>query len=169
MELIKIGKALKTHGYKGHLRVFIDEFYMDDFEEMKAVFINELPYFILSKDINSDSQAIILLEEIDSKEKAQLLQGKDIFAKEDDLEDILEDDPYNEIIGFSMEDKTSGNIGIIETIVEMPKQYLAKVLKSEEGKNREILIPLNEAFIIKTDKKKKIIYVDLPEGFLEIF
>ncbi|MDB5226486.1 MAG: Ribosome maturation factor rimM [Bacteroidota bacterium] len=170
MELIKIGKALKTHGYKGHLRIFIDEFYMDDFEEMKAIFIDNLPYFIISKDINSDSQAIISLEEIDSKEKAQLLQGRDIFANEDDLSDILEDDPYSDIVGFSMEDKTSGNIGFIESIVEMPKQYLAKVLQEvKEGKSKEILIPLNEAYIIKTDKKKKIILVDLPEGFLDIF
>lgn len=69
MELIKIGKVLKTHGFKGHLKVFIDEFYMNDFEDMKAVFINNLPYFILSKDINSEAQAIILLEEVDSKEK----------------------------------------------------------------------------------------------------
>ena len=85
MELIKIGKVLKTHGYKGHLKVFIDEFYMDDFEEMKAIFINNLPYFIVSKDINSDAQAIILLEDIDNKEKAHPLQGKYIFAKDDVL------------------------------------------------------------------------------------
>ena len=71
MELIKIGKVLKTHGFKGHLKVFIDEFYMHDFEEINAIFINQLPYFIQSKDINSDAQAILLLEDIDSKEKAQ--------------------------------------------------------------------------------------------------
>ena len=70
MELIRIGKVLKTHGYKGNLKIYIDEFYMDDFEELSIIFINNLPYFITSKDINSESQAIILLEEIDSKEKA---------------------------------------------------------------------------------------------------
>ena len=165
MELIKIGKTLKTHGYKGHLKVFIDEFYMDDFEEMKAVFINNLPYFIVSKDINSDSQAIIALEDIDSKERAHPLQGKDIYAKDDDLSEILEEDPFSGIIGFIMEDKASGLIGNVEQIVEMPQQFLAQIARA--GKN--ILVPLNEVYIQKIDHKKKIIYVDLPEGFLEIF
>jgi 16S rRNA processing protein RimM len=169
MELIKIGKALKTHGYKGHLRIFIDEFYMDDFEEMKVIFIDGLPYFILSKDINSDTQAIISLEEIDSKEKAFLLQGKDIFAKEEDLEDILEEDPFSEIVGFIIEDRKAGTIGKVEAVIEMPQQHLAQVLREVSGKQKEVLIPLNEAYIEKIDKKKNILYIDLPEGFLEVF
>ncbi len=165
MELIKIGKALKTHGYKGHLKIYIDEFYMDDFEEMKAIFINNLPYFILSKDINSDTDAIISLEEINSKEKAQLLTGKEIFAKEEDVEEILEEDPYGDLKGFVLEDKNFGTIGNIEQVIELPHQFLAQVFKNE----KEILVPLNEDFIIKIDDKKKIVTVALPEGLLDIY
>jgi len=165
MELIKIGKVLKTHGYKGHLKIFIDEFYMSDFEEMNAIFINQLPYFIISKDINSDSQAIILVEDIDSKEKAHPLQGKEIFAKDDDLTEILDGEEYDELIGFEIYDKTIGNIGKIEAIIEMPFQFLAKVLVDK----KEILIPLNEDFILNIDEKKKTIEMRLPDGLLEIF
>lgn len=165
MELIKIGKVLKTHGYKGHLKVFVDEFYMDDFEEMKAIFINNLPYFIVSKDINSDAQAIILLEDIDNKEKAHPLQGKDIFAKDDDLTEILDGEEYDHLVGYEINDKTTGKIGIIEEIVEMPFQFLAKVMKDK----KEILIPLNDDFILNIDEKKKLLEMELPDGFLEIF
>jgi 16S rRNA processing protein RimM len=165
MELIKIGKALKTHGYKGHLRIAVDAFYMNDFEEMKIIFIESLPYFILSKDINSDSQAIISLEDITTKEIAHTLQGKDIFAKEEDLTEILEDDPYQEIIGFMMQDKTHGEIGKIEQIIEFPQQYLAQIFQDK----KEILIPLNKTFIQKIDSKSKIVSINLPEGFLDVF
>jgi 16S rRNA processing protein RimM len=165
MELIKIGKALKTHGFKGHLKVFIDAFYMDDFMEMKALFIDNLPYFITYKDINSDSQAIIALEDINSKESAFLLQGKDIYAKEEDLAEILEEDPYQELIGYTMEDKQLGKIGEIVAILEMPQQFLAQILK--EGK--EVLVPLNDVFIQKIDTNKKLVYTKLPEGLLDIF
>lgn len=165
MELIKIGKVLKTHGYKGHLKVFIDEFYMDDFAEMKAVFINNLPYFIVSRDINSDAQAIILLEEVDSKEKAHPLQGKDIFAKDDDLTEILDGEEYDHLVGYEITDKATGKVGTIEAIVEMPFQFLAKVMKDK----KEILIPLNDDFIININEKKKLVEVQLPDGFLEIF
>ncbi|MFN8295816.1 MAG: ribosome maturation factor RimM [Chitinophagales bacterium] len=165
MELIKIGKVLKTHGYKGHLKVFIDEFYMNDFEEMSAIIINKLPYFIISKDINSASQAILLLEEVDSKEKAYLLQGKDIFAKDDDLTEILDGEEYDHLAGYEIIDKTTGKVGIIDEIVEMPFQFLAKVIKDK----KEILIPLNDDFILAIDEKKKVVEMNLPDGFLEIF
>ncbi|MBK6275460.1 MAG: 16S rRNA processing protein RimM [Saprospirales bacterium] len=165
MELIKIGKALKTHGYKGHLRIAIDAFYMDDFEEMKIIFIENLPYFIVSKDINTDSQAIISLEDITTKEMAFLLQGKPIFAKEEDLTEILEDDPYQEIVGFMMIDKTHGELGKIEKIIEFPQQYLAQIFQDK----KEILIPLNNTFIQKIDIKSKTVSIHLPDGFLEVF
>lgn len=165
MELIKIGKALKTHGYKGHLKIAVDAFYMDDFEDMKVIFIEQLPYFIVSKDINSDAQAIILLEDITTKEAAHTLQGKAIFAKDDDLTEILEEDPYNDIIGYTMHDKTHGEIGKIESILEMPQQYLAQVFKE----TKEILVPLNDDFVREIDDKKKTVSVDLPEGFLDVF
>lgn len=165
MELIKIGKVLKTHGFKGHLKVFIDEFYMNDFEDMKAVFINNLPYFILSKDINSEAQAIILLEEVDSKEKAHPMQGKDIFAKEDDLTEILDGEEYDHLVGYEIRDKSAGKIGIIEEIIEMPFQFLAKVTKDK----KEVLIPLNDDFILNINEQKKLVEMTLPDGFLDIF
>jgi 16S rRNA processing protein RimM len=165
MELIKIGKVLKTHGYKGHLKIFIDDFYMDDFEEISAVFINQLPYFIISKDINSEKQAIILLEDIENKEKAHPLQGKDIYAKDDDLTEILEDEPYHDLAGFTISDKNMGKIGEITKVLELPHQFLAQVFKDE----KEILIPLNDDFILNIDEKKKLIEMQLPDGLLDIF
>jgi 16S rRNA processing protein RimM len=166
MELIKIGKTLKTHGYKGHIRIFIDEFYMDDFEEMDAIFIDKLPYFIISKDINTDSSAIIALDDITSKESAALLQGKDIYAKEDDLSEILEDEPYFELKGYEMQDEQTGKIGNIRSILEMPGQVMAEV----ERENGTIVpVPLNDEFIKKTDDASKTVTVRLPDGFLDIF
>lgn len=165
MELIKIGKVLKTHGFKGHLKIFIDEFYIDDFEEMSVIFINQLPYFIISKDINSDNQAIIFLEDIDTKEKAHPLQGKDIYAKDDDLTEILDEEPYNDVVGYTIIDKNSGTLGEINQIIELPHQFLAQVFIDK----KEILIPLNEDFIVNIDDDKKTVEMQLPDGFLEIY
>ena len=47
----------------------------------------------------------------------------------------------------------------------MPFQFLAKVMKDK----KEILIPLNDNFILNIDEKKKLVEVQLPDGFLEIF
>ncbi|MEZ5027027.1 MAG: ribosome maturation factor RimM [Chitinophagales bacterium] len=165
MELINIGKTGKTHGFKGHLKVYIDEFYMSDFQNIQAIFIDNLPYFIKTKDINSDTQAIIFLEDIDTKEKAQKLQSKPIFVNEENLTEVLEDEPYNDIVGYEIVDTTLGKIGKIEQIVEMPQQFLAQLKKDK----KEILIPLNDDFIIDIDDEKQEVEMQLPDGFLEIF
>ncbi|HNE51142.1 MAG TPA: ribosome maturation factor RimM [Chitinophagales bacterium] len=165
MELIKIGKIGKTHGFKGHLKVLIDEFYMQDFEDMKVVFIQQLPYFILHKDINTTSQVIILLEDIDTKEKAQRLQGKELYAKDDDLTEILDEAAYQELIGFEIIDKNQGIIGKIEQIIEMPFQVMAQLFKDK----KEILVPLNDNFILNINTAKKQVEMQLPDGFLAIF
>ena len=165
MEFIKIGKVLKTHGFKGHLKIYVDEFYMNDFLDINSVIINNLPYFISSKDINSNSQAIILLEDIDSKEKAQKLQGKELLAKEDDLTEILDGNEFDDIVTYEILDKNYGKIGKINEIVEMPFQIMAKVTYKE----KPILIPLNDDFITLINDKKKTVEMQLPDGFLEIF
>lgn len=165
MEFIKIGKVLKTHGFKGHLKIYVDEFYMNDFLDINSVIINNLPYFISSKDINSNSQAIILLEDIDSKEKAQKLQGKELLAKEDDLTEILDGNEFDDIVTYEILDKNYGKIGKINEIVEMPFQIMAKVTYKE----KPILIPLNDDFITLINDKKKTVEMQLPNGFLEIF
>lgn len=165
MELIKIGKTGKTHGLKGHLKVHIDEFYLNDFMDMKIIFIDKLPYFILNKDINHTQQAILLLEDVDSKEKAHRLQGKEIFAKDDDLTEILDEETHQYLIGFELHDKTLGKIGKIENIIEMPFQIMAVII----NENKEILIPLNEDFILNVNEKQKKINMQLPEGLLDVF
>ena len=51
----------------------------------------------------------------------------------------------------------------MEDIFETPQQLLAQVTYQE----KEILIPLNEDFIIKIDNKKKSISLQLPDGLID--
>jgi 16S rRNA processing protein RimM len=165
-DLVSIGKILKTHGFKGAVKVFVDPVYMDDFEEtITAIFIDNIPYFITDKDINSDEQAILILEEITSKEAAQKLCGKEMKVPADQLEQVFEAEHYDEWTGFLVKDKTLGKVGTITGITELPHQVLLQVIYQDH----EILIPINDAFISAIDADKKEIEVTLPPGFLDIF
>jgi 16S rRNA processing protein RimM len=55
-------------------------------------------------------------------------------------------------------------IGVISEIEEYPQQEMATINYNK----KDILIPLNEQFIIKLDNKKKVIEMELPEGLLEL-
>jgi 16S rRNA processing protein RimM len=164
--LVTIGKILKTHGFKGHVKVFIDAAYMDDLEDsLDTVFIEGLPYFIKNKDINTGEQAILLLEDVESKEQAQKLCGKAIEVPEDQLTEVLDTGNYSAWIGFLVTDRKQGELGIVQDILEMPHQVLLQVLHQ----GREVLIPLNDVLVPEVDIEQKRITTDLPDGFLDIF
>lgn len=164
MELVKFGKTLKTHGFRGHIKISHEAFYANDLKKsIKSLFIDQLPYFIQHKDINTPSYAILLLEDIDSKEKAQKLCGKEIYVRVEEIEEVYVEDNYDDLVGYQLQDKKLGDLGEILDIYEMPQQILAQVIY----KSKEVLIPLNHDFILAINDKKKIVHIQIPNGLIE--
>ena len=56
-------------------------------------------------------------------------------------------------------------LGSIQEVIPNPGQWLLSVISPS---NKEILIPLHEHFIVKIEKKKKQVIMDIPEGLTEI-
>ncbi len=84
------------------------------------------------------------------------------YYEEENNDDI--EYSWNFFIGFSIVDKTAGKIGIIEEIDDKTLNTLFLIKNGEE----EIIVPpATEDFIEKVDPKKKIVYVNLPEGLLD--
>ena len=62
-------------------------------------------------------------------------------------------------------DITVGEIGVIEYINDQTSQHLFVVNKN----GKEILIPINDDFILNLDRTNKIINLKLPDGLLKIY
>jgi len=56
-------------------------------------------------------------------------------------------------------------LGKILEVIEQPHQVLCRI----DLNGKEALIPLHEETIVKIDKKKSQVVVELPEGLLEIY
>jgi 16S rRNA processing protein RimM len=69
------------------------------------------------------------------------------------------------LLGCTEHDKELGILGVIEEIIEMPMQVLAKIVIT----GKEVLLPINDQSLVKVDKKQQIVHVDLPEGLLDIY
>lgn len=170
MEYIEIGRTQKTHGVQGELKVFIEDKYWDDFEHNKRVFLDirgiKMPYFI--KSMRGKGAPIVHFEDVPNREAAMLLQHKNILLREQDLLPNVDRSGFDEELefgfleGFRMIDAQSGDIGVIEEVLDMPQQEMALIMYQ----GREVLIPLNEHFISEIDKPGKTVRVDLPEGLL---
>lgn len=167
-EVFNIGKLIKPHGIKGEISFAFDN---DVFDRVDCPYLIcnidgiLVPFFIKEYRFKGKETALILFEDIDNENKAQRLAGLHIYFPRKYYEEEEEshiDYSWNFFIGFSVTDKTHGILGKIEEIDEKTINTLFLVKNGTE----ELIIPATEAFIEKIDAKKKIIYLNLPEGLI---
>jgi 16S rRNA processing protein RimM len=162
-DFIVAGTVDKTHGTKGELRITLS---IDKpFKEWAFLEIQgkPVPFYIQSIQSTFDDGALLRLQDVDSVEKASAYIGHTLLAlrgKRKKAEVYAEDN----FTGFKLIDEQLGEIGTVEAIEEYPNQLLIRT----QYKGEEVLIPAVEAFIQEINEDEKTIYLQLPEGLLEI-
>ncbi len=164
-----IGKLVSTFGVKGEMIMLHHLGKKSSLKNLEAIFIEErkdemLPYFIEYAKIKSDKEIFIKFEGINSMESAKKLLQKELWLTEEDFAKHAGKSASISFVGFHLIDNEK-DLGEIAEVIEQPHQILCKIFI--EGK--EALIPLNESTLQKIDKKKKQLYVDLPDGLLDIY
>lgn len=169
MEYFKIGKIVATHGVAGKMIVQHSLQKRTGWSKTEAIFLEEgkdnfLPWFLQSVAVQTNDKILIGLEGVDSREAAHKLLKKEVWLNENDFARLAS--PYSPIalLGYEIreEDKSLGEV--IE-VVEQPHQTLCKIIID----NKEVWIPIHEGSLVKTDRRKRIIYVKLPDGLLDIY
>ncbi len=174
-QLIEVGSVRKTHGIAGELKFIVEEDFAEDFEEVNFVFIGRNEDVALPFEITSIRGAdwIVKLADVESKEAGAVLCGQPIFIKQEDVspdqaQEVQEVDPefarYRRLEGFALIDEAIGEVGQIQEVIAYPHQVLAQVQANE----KQHLIPLNQDLIKGVDFIKKIVFMRLPEGLLEL-
>jgi len=163
MDLSVIGYFSKTHGVKGQLIIKADKDFNS--EDVKAIFIETktglAPYFVKTL-TQTNTGFIIEMEDVSAIEKAKLLIGKQVFIS---AELINEKEKEQDWLGFEVIDKKYGALGTVFSISNNGQQ----VLLSIKFKDKEIILPLVEAFIEKIDENEKKIYFNTPEGLIDVY
>ena len=170
MEYTQIGFTRKTHGIAGEIKIVIEEPYEDIFLEADRVFLeikgNKQPFFIES--IRGAGDLIVKFEDIGVREDALPLQSKPVFLPAAEIPadlDVSEPEPEHAgLTGYLLVDQNAGEIGRIEEIMEMPQQEMAVV----QYRGKQVMIPLNEQFLLRVDHAGQKVLMDLPEGLLEL-
>ena len=165
----KIGKLVATFGLKGEIILQHSLGKKTSFKGLETLFIEEkkdsfIPYFIASAKIKSETETYVLLEGLSSKEQAQKFIQKEIWLPENDFKKFADRSAPISLLGFTMIHEEE-NLGEILEVIEQPHQVLCKILFN----GKEALIPINEEFLDKVDKKNRKVYVTLPDGLLEIY
>ena len=165
-----LGKIVKKYSFKGEVLVKLDTDEPELYENIEALFVdlrnNLVPFFIESSQLHKSELLRIKFEEVDTEEDADSILKCDVYLPLQFLPKLENDQFYfHEIIGYTVEDLNFGTLGIVKSINDSTSQALFEI----DRDGIEILIPMNDAFIKKVDKKKKLIIVETPEGLIDLY
>lgn len=169
-ECFYLGKIVSKFSFKGEVLIKLDTDEPESYLEMESVYVdydkNLVPFFIEKSSLQKSYLLRVKFEDVDTEEDADDLMKCDLYLPLEMLPKLNDDQfYYHEIIGYTVEDKNYGNIGQLTGINDTTSQALLEI---EKG-GKQILIPMNDEFLIKVDKKNRIVFVNTPEGLIDLY
>ena len=165
-----LGKIVRKYSFKGELLVKLDTDEPALYENLDAVFIQVknalIPFFIKSSKLHKSDLLRLNLEDVTNEEDADALLKSNVYLPLELLPKLEGNKFYfHEVIGFSIKDKNFGEVGIITGINDTTAQALFEI--NRDG--IEVLIPMNDAFILEVNRISKSITVNVPEGLIDLY
>jgi 16S rRNA processing protein RimM len=169
-ECFYLGKIVSKYSFKGEVLVKLDSDDPELYESMESVFVSLrdslVPFFIEQSRLHKSSLLRIKFEDVDSEEEADRIMGSELYLPLEFLPPLEGNKFYfHEVIGFTVIDQNFGKVGVITSINDTTNQALFVI----DHKGTEILIPINDEFLTKVDREKKIIEVNAPAGLIELY
>jgi 16S rRNA processing protein RimM len=169
-ECFYLGKIVSKYSFKGEVLVKLDSDDPELYESMESVFVSLrdslVPFFIEQSRLHKSSLLRIKFEDVDSEQEADRIMGSELYLPLEFLPPLEGNKFYfHEVIGFTVIDQNFGKVGVITSINDTTNQALFVI----DHKGTEILIPINDEFLTKVDREKKIIEVNAPAGLIELY
>ncbi|MBW1297482.1 ribosome maturation factor RimM [Aquimarina litoralis] len=165
-----LGKIVSKFSFKGEVLIKLDTDEPESYQKMESVFVNYnknlVPFFIEKSSLHKSDLLRVKFEDVDSEEDADDLMKAEIYLPLDLLPKLEGNKFYfHEVIGFSVVDHNFGEVGTIMHINDSTAQALFEI----DRDGVEVLIPMNDEFIDKVDRKKRIVFVNTPEGLIDLY
>ena len=165
-----VGKIVKKYSFKGELLVKLDTDDPEMFTEMESIFVeqhkNLIPFFIQKCSLHKSALLRVKFEEVDSEVDANSLLGSHLYLPLDLLPALSGNQfYYHEVIGFKAHDGNHGLIGTITGVNDSTAQPLFEI----DAEGTQVLIPINDEIIEKVDRENKTIYLQAPEGLINLY
>jgi 16S rRNA processing protein RimM len=164
-----IGKLVASFGLTGEIILVHHLGKKTSLKGLEIIFLEEkkdelIPYFIESSKIKNEEEIYLKIEGINSKEAAKKIVPKEVWLPEEEFEKYARKSAPISLVGFHIID-AGNDIGEILEVIEQPHQVLCRI----DLNGKEALIPVHQETLDKIDKKKKLVYIDLPDGLLDVY
>lgn len=160
----RAGYVVKKHGFRGELRVHFEHIPPKKLESIFLLIDGMLvPFFIQDLSLG-DPYSVMKLDDVDTEQDAEQLTQKEIYLPN------------------SIKPKKKGRVADVDTLIGFEvfegEQPLGKVANVQDHDlnplliidrgGKELLIPINDHFIIDLNHTARTMQVQLPEGFLDM-
>jgi 16S rRNA processing protein RimM len=168
-EYFNIGKFVTTFGLKGELVLKHTLGKKTSLKGLAAIFIEEkkesfIPWFVEGTKIKTEDEIYVKIEGVNTREQALRLTQKQAWLPETDFKKYSSKSSPISFLGYEIVEGDTV-LGKVLEVIEQPHQVLCRI----DLQGKEAYIPLHEKTIVRIDKKKGQVYVELPEGLLAIY
>ncbi len=168
-EYFKIGKLVSAFALTGEIILEHSLGKKTSLRGVEAIFLEEgkesfLPYFVEGAKIKSENEIYLKLDGVNSREAARKLVGKEVWIPEAAFKKFAAKTAPISLLGFHIINEGQ-DIGEILEVIEQPHQILCKIMILE----KEALIPLHDDTLLKLDNKNRKVFVNLPDGLLDLY
>ncbi len=165
-----VGTIVNKFSFKGELLVKLDTDEPELFLEMESVFIeigkNLVPFFVEKSQLHKSLLLRVKFEDVDDEPMADSLMKRELYLPLTALPKLEGNKFYfHEIIEFEMIDTAYGNVGTITGVNDTTSQALFEV----DHNGDQVLIPVNDEFIVSLDRENKTMTVTAPDGLIELY
>ncbi len=169
-EYLILGEILRPHGVRGELRMRILTSYPEHLSELETVYLGRDPQKANAAEYSVEhirmhqAYGLLKLKGIDDRDQADRLRTLYVMAALEDAVPLEDDEFYlYELIGMTVQTDDGKTLGTISEVLETGANEVYIVDSPQYG---EVLIPVTDETILKTDTDAGVITVKLPEGLL---
>lgn len=161
--LVAVGKVVKAHGVRGHLRLVPFGETLEGLgagEEVSARLPDGSIQRLITVEIRTQRKSVLFLSrEVRTAAEAQRLVGAEICVPESRLPALAADEFYwHQLIGLEVMSVDGRRLGTIRQIIETGSNDVYVV---QEGRE-EVLIPALAEVVREVNLERRLMVVDLP-------
>jgi 16S rRNA processing protein RimM len=165
---ILLGRILKISGYEGAVTIKLENYFLGNIPHIESVFLEiegrPVPFFIADTEYSGAELLKLKFIDYESDLKVARFIGCRVFLTTPHTTS-KSTGGFHSFVGYKIMDNKDCLIGTVIEVIDTHGQLLMNLLSPAA---KEILIPLHEDFIVSVDKRKKILFLDLPEGLTEL-
>ena len=158
---ICIGTIVAPHGVRGDIRILPQTEHPEQFLDLDYLLLDDGRTLHLTNARFHKRMALVKCREVNNMNEAELLRGKKVFIRTEDLPELEEGEFYvADLLGSKVIDTAGAEIGELKDVISTGSNDVY-VVAAAGGK--ELLVPALKQHVKEINPEERRIVVELPE------